>query len=200
MIRHPAIRAFTLIEVLACILLFALGVTSVIAVIMQGMRIAGQAQGDATAMATALTVLKDPMPLGGSADPATGDLVPWTWSNSGGTWSATEATSGDVVWRYTTWSNTQASDLTVADMGNPQANNPALFPPGLMPAPGCANGWINGYYVERREQSRSSDRIADDLRLVEVRVDVYWVSTVASAAQPLASVVDRFIRTNGGAP
>jgi len=191
--------AFTLIEVLACILLFALGVTSVVAVIMQGMRIAGQAQGDATAMATALTVLKDPLPFGASHDPGTGLMVPWTWSGSGGTWSATEV-SGDVVWRSTTWSNAQASDQLVPDMGNPRANNPALFPPGLMPAPGCANGWINGYYVERREQSRSSDRISDDLRLVEVRVDVYWVSTVASAAQPLASVVDRVIRRTGGPP
>lgn len=200
MISHRPARAFTLIEVLACILLFALGVTSVVAVIMQGMRIAGQAQGDATAMATALTVLKDPMPLGGSQDPATGLMIPWTWSGSGSTWSATEAPSGDVVWRYTGWSNAQASDLLIPDMGNPQANNPALFPPGLMPMPGCANGWINGYYVERREQSRSSDRISDDLRLVEVRVDVYWVSTVASAAQPLASVVDRFIRKEGGGP
>jgi hypothetical protein len=191
---------FTLVEILACVLLFALGVTAVIAVIVQGMRIATRAQGDATAWATAMAVLRDPLPMGSAVNPASGSLKRWTWASSGNTWTATEAASGDPVWRYTTWNTDQASDFLVPDMGNPMANNPAVFPPGVAPVAGCANGWINGYYVERREQSRSADRIGQGVRMVEVRVDVYWASNVGYEARSLASVVDRYIRTEVPTP
>ena len=193
--RHPR-RAggFTLIEVLACLLLFSLGVMAVIAVIAQGLTTATRAQSDATAWATAMSVLKDPLPMGCEEDPATDLLARWTWSHGGSTWTANEAGSPDAAWSCTTWGVDQPSDVLVPDMGTPSANNPLVFPPGGSPAPGCAHGWINGYYVERREQSRASDRIARGVRLVEVRVDVYWAKGFSNESRALASVVDRHLR------
>lgn len=184
---------FTLIEILACLLLFSVGIMAVIAVITQGMKTVAQAQGQATAWATGMAVLRDPMPLGSELDPASGLLRQWTWSQSGSTWTAAEI-SGEAVWRHSTWDINQPADVLVPDMGNPQANNPAVFPPGLAPIAGCAKGWLNGYYVERREQSRAADRIGQGVRMVEVRVDVYWAGNNNSEAQPLASLVDRHIR------
>lgn len=191
---HHDRPGFTLIEILASVLLFGMGVMGVIAVITHGMSTAARAQSDATAWSTCLSVLKDPMPMGGEVDPATGVLKRWTWSG-GATKTATESSGlGDAVWRYTTWDTDAAPDVLVPDMGDPQANNPAVFPPGGAPLAGCANGWINGYYVERREQSRTSDRIGEGVRLVEVRVDVYWAGYLGSDGRPLASLVDRYIR------
>lgn len=102
--------------------------------------------------------------------------------------------AADAVWRYTSWSTDSASSLLVSDIGDPKANNPAVFPPGGAPLAGCANGWINGYYVERREQSRAADRIGTGVRMVEVRVDVYWAGYLGADGRPLASLVDRYIR------
>lgn len=190
----PAHGAFTLVEVLACLLLFSLGVMAVVAVISQGLASATRAQAEATAWATAMSVLKDPLPMGGAEDPATGLFTRWSWNRAGSTWTASEAGSPDGAWSYTAWSLDQPSDVLVADMGSPVANNTLVFPPGGSPAPGCAHGWINGYYVERREQSRASDRIARGMRLVEVRVDVYWAKGSSSGSRALASAVDRHIR------
>jgi Tfp pilus assembly protein PilV len=49
--------AFTLVEILACLLLFSLGLMAVIGVFLYGMKSAAAAQADATAWATALSVL-----------------------------------------------------------------------------------------------------------------------------------------------
>lgn len=188
-------RAFTLVEIIASVLLFSMGILSVIAVISHGLAVANRAQGDATAWATAQAVLRDPLPMGGNVDPGTGLLRGWTWQQSGSTWTATETGGGsDPVWRYTAWKIDQNSDVLVADIADPQANNPALFPPGGAPQAGCACGWLNGYYVERREQSRASDRIGQGVRVVEVRVDVYWAGYLGADGRPLASLVDRRIR------
>lgn len=187
-------QAFTLIEVLASILVFALGVMAVVSVITQGLRTSMLAQSDSTAWPTALSLLRDPVPLGGSDDPASGLLTRWTWARSGNSWVATEAGGTDDVWRATTWGIDQGSDLLVPDMGAPQVNNPLVFPSNGMPLPGCARGWLNGYYVERREQSRAVDRIGQGVRMVEVRVDVYWANAFSGDARPLASAIDRFIR------
>lgn len=185
---------FTLVEVLACLLLFSLGVMAVVAVITQGLTTATRAQSEATAWATAMSVLKDPLPMGGEEDPATGLLARWNWNRAGSTWTATEGVSPDAVWSCTTWGVDQPSDVLVSDMGSPVAGNPLVFPPGGSPAPGCAHGWINGYYVERREQSRASDRIGRGVRLVEVRVDVYWAKGYSNGSRALASAVDRHLR------
>jgi type II secretory pathway pseudopilin PulG len=188
-------QAFTLIEILASILLFSMGVMSIIVVITYGMKSAAKAQIEATAWSTAMTALKDPLPLGSIFDPAAGTLRRWQWSASGNTWMANEpGGSGDAVWRYTIWSTDQQADILAPDMGDPVANNPAVFPPGGSPLAGCANGWLNGYYVERREQSRGTDRIGQGVRLVEVRVDVYWAGYIGGDGRPLASLVDRYIR------
>lgn len=187
-------RGFTLIEILASLLLFAVGVLAVVGVIAFGQRSATRAQGEATAFLTAVSVLRDPLPLGRSTDPATGTLRPWTWTRSVRTWTALD---GAVeAWRSTDWAIDQATDVLVPDMAKPIANNPAVFLPGADPLPGCARGWLNGYYVERREQSRASDRMGMGVRLVEVRVDVYWAGYGASE-RPLASAVDRIVRQAG---
>jgi Tfp pilus assembly protein PilV len=190
-------QAFTLVEILASVLLFVMGGMAIIGVIIYGMGSAAKAQADATAWSTALSVLKDPLPLGAVSERTTGRMVPWTWSRSGDTWTADDG-SAQTVWQYTAWPIDRSTDLLISDMHVadtlPLANNPALFPPGGSPAAGCARGWLNGYYVERREQSRAADRISDKLRLVEVRVDVYWAAYGASDGRPLASVVDRVVR------
>ncbi len=187
-------HAFTLVEILASILLFSMGILAVIAVVAHGLKTAASAQGEATAWSTCASVLKDPLPQGCELDPATGSLKRWTWTQSGATWTANEAGAADAVWRYTTWTTDQATDVLVPDMGDPHPNNPAVFPPGGAPLAGCANGWVNGYYVERREQSRASDRIGAGVRIVEVRVDVYWAGYVGADGRPLASLVDRYVR------
>jgi prepilin-type N-terminal cleavage/methylation domain-containing protein len=186
---------FTLVEILACLLLFSMGLLAVIGVFMYGLRSASAAQADATAWSTALSVLKDPMPLGAVSDPVTGQLVPWTWSSSGSTWTANDG-SGRPAWEYTAWPIDTPASIVVPDMADPQSNS-AAFPAGGPPAAGCARGWLNGYYVERREQSLATDRLSDKLRLVEVRVDVYLASYGPTDGRPLASAVDRVVR-NGG--
>lgn len=186
---------FTLIEILASLLLFSLGTLAVVGVIMHGMGNAVAAQADSSAWMTAATVLKDPKPLGATAD-ADGVLKPWTWTRSGQTWNADDG-SGIPVWLYTPDRFSANSDALVPDMADPICNNPAVFVSGTSPLPGCARGWLNGYYVERREQSRGSDRITESQRLVEVRVDVYWARYGASDGRPLATLVDRIVRTAG---
>jgi type II secretory pathway pseudopilin PulG len=185
-------RAFTLIEILASLLLFTLGVTAVIGVFLHGQKSAIKAQGDATAFATAMAVLRDPLPMGAETDPVTGRLIRWMWSQSGNVWSASDGSSLPV-WTNTTWSIDQPTDILVPDMVQPIANNPAVFIPGGNSLPGCSRGWLNGYYIERREQSRRSDIISAGNRMVEVRVDVYWVN-FGSDGRPLASVIDRIVR------
>jgi prepilin-type N-terminal cleavage/methylation domain-containing protein len=187
---------FTLIEILAALLLFSMGLMAVIGVFLYGLKSAIAAQSDATAWATALSVVKDPMPMSGVADPVTGQIAPWTWTASGSTWRASDGSS-QPAWEYTAWDLTSPTDITVADMSEPKCNSPAIFPPGGAPAVGCARGWLNGYYVERREQSLAKDRISDQLRLVEVRVDVYWAGYGPAEGKPLATAVDRVVR-NGG--
>jgi prepilin-type N-terminal cleavage/methylation domain-containing protein len=189
-------RGFTLIEVLAGMLLFSIGVMGVIGVVLYGQRSAVLAQSDSTAFPTAMAVLRDPLPLGGVTDPATGAMTGWTWSQSGQTWTASDG-SALPVWSATVWPIDQPGDLLVPDMAEPIANNPAVFSPGGgAPSAGCAHGWLNGYYVERREQSRASDRIGAGVRVVEVRVDVYWAA-YGGDGRPLASVVDRVVRQGG---
>lgn len=190
----PAPRGFTLVEIIASLLLFAMGTLAIVGVIIFGLRSAMRAQADATAWATALSALKDPLPLGMVSDPATGTLTPWSWARSGQSWSADDG-SVQPAWQYTAWPIAQAADVLVPDMHHPIANNPSVFPAGGAPITGCARGWLNGYYVERREQSRGRDRIGASTRIVEVRVDVYWAGYAGGAdIRPLATVVDRVVR------
>lgn len=193
-VQGPAsYAAFTLIEIIASVLLFVMGAMAVVGVIILGLGTAKRAQADATAWATALSALRDPMPMGVVSDQNTGSLTPWTWSNSGSTWSANDGSS-EPAWQYSAWPIDHVGDVLVADMRKPITNNPAVFPGGS-PITGCARGFLNGYYVERREQSRASDRIGQKTRIVEVRVDVYWSSYApGSDGRPLATVIDRVVR------
>jgi prepilin-type N-terminal cleavage/methylation domain-containing protein len=187
---------FTLVEIIACVLLFAVGMMGVVGVVVYGLKSARNAQAEASAWSTGLSVLRDPLPLGVVSEPTTGILSPWTWSKSGSTWVAYDGTA-QTPWQYTSWPIDLGSDVLVPDMRNPKVNNSAVFPVGGNPITGCAHGWLNGYYVERREQSRGSDRIGQNTRIVEIRVDVYWASysySVADGVRPLASVIDRQVR------
>lgn len=184
--------AFTLVEVLAGLLLLSLGVMAVIGVVLHGLRSAAQAQADATAWGTAISVLKDPLPQGGTFDPQTSRLVPWTWSTTGSTWTASNG-AALPVWEAVTW------PITAGDISNGDMMDPAPLTGIGTLSPGCARGWINGYYVERREQSPASDRLSENLRLVEVRVDVFHAQYATPDRRPLATAVDRVIR-NGGLP
>lgn len=185
-------RAFTLLEILAATLLFSLGVTGIIAVVIHGLNGAAKAQSAASAWMTAAAVVDDPLPFGVVGDRSTGSMQAWTWSNSGSTWTANDGSSVSP-WTATLWDVDQAGSVVVADMAAPIASNPAVFPSAGAPLPGCARGWLNGYYVERREQSLASERIGAGVRLVSVRVDVYWAER-GGDGRPLASLVDRIVR------
>lgn len=111
--RSAGRRGFTFIEVLACLLVLAVGVGSAAGMAVYGVTIASRAQARATAMATALTVAVDPTPL-----------LP-----TGAVWTAPGAGSGD------------------------------------------ASGWINGYWVVRRESIDT--RPAPGFTAGPVHVDVY---------------------------
>ncbi len=191
--RRPT-ASFTMVEIIAAVLLFAMGTMAVVGVIIYGLGSAMRAQADATAWATAASVLKDPRPLGMVSNPDTGTLTPWTWSQAGSSWSANDGSS-QPAWQFTSWPIDQVGDVLVSDMRSPIPNNPAVFPPSGSPSTGCARGWLNGYYVERREQSRARDRIGRNTRIVEVRVDVYWANYgPGNDGRPLATLVDRVVR------
>ena len=191
--RQGPASGFTLIEIIASVLLFVMGTMAIVGVIILGLGTAKRAQAEATAWATALSALRDPLPMGVVSDQNTGTLTPWTWSQAGMVSSADDGSS-QPAWQYAAWPIDRSSDVLVPDMRKPIANNPLVFPGGT-PITGCARGFLNGYYVERREQSRASDRIGQNTRIVEVRVDVYWASFApGSDGRPLASVVDRVVR------
>lgn len=74
-------KAFSLIEVLAVLLILVLGLGSVIALVAVGRRQSGTAQMRLSGLHTALTVLNDQAPGGLTADP--GDADGDGWSGSG---------------------------------------------------------------------------------------------------------------------
>lgn len=57
-------QAMTFIEVIACLLIVLIGALAVTGLATYGIRLANRAQGMATALITAQTVLADPQPLG----------------------------------------------------------------------------------------------------------------------------------------
>ncbi len=185
---------FTLVEILASLLIFGIGMLGIVATIMYGMGNASRLQSDASAWTTAMTVLKDPKPMGGAFNPTTGLYSPWQWSSTGNQRIATDNGSAVWVWKYTVPAANSAGDHIVPDMVSPIANNASVFNVAGAPLPGCARGWLNGYYVERREQTRAADRIADKMRMVEVRVDVYWAAYGNGEGTPMATVIDRIVR------
>jgi prepilin-type N-terminal cleavage/methylation domain-containing protein len=70
-----AARAFTLIEVLAALIILSLGLASAIGLVMYGMKILKLSIGRATGMATAMTAAVDAAPLHPAGDP---------WTTTGG--------------------------------------------------------------------------------------------------------------------
>lgn len=57
-------RAFTLIEVLAGLLVVTIGMAAVVGMVAYAVVLANRSQASMTAMATAMSVLDDPLPLG----------------------------------------------------------------------------------------------------------------------------------------
>lgn len=102
--------AFTLIEVLACVLILTLGLAAATGLVFLGIRLAGSAHARSIGMATALTVLVDPSPLQ-PADPA--------WSVTGSSASGylnglwVERTAGPAVPAGAPGSGLQAVTVTV---------------------------------------------------------------------------------------
>jgi len=64
MMHRPAqSRGFTLVEVLACVLILTLGLAAATSLMFYGLRLAAKAHAKSIGMATALSVLVDPAPL-----------------------------------------------------------------------------------------------------------------------------------------
>ena len=87
---------FTLIEVLACLLVLTLGLTSACGLVFYGLRLVRNAHGKTIGMMTALTVLVDPMPL--KTDPTLSPSGPTTSGYLNGLWVVrTESASTPIV-------------------------------------------------------------------------------------------------------
>jgi len=103
-------KAFTLIEVMACVLILTLGLAAATGLVFFGIRLASSAHAKSIGMATALTVLVDPTPLQ-PANPA--------WSVTGSTASGylnglwVERTAGRPVAVGSAASGLQAVTVTV---------------------------------------------------------------------------------------
>lgn len=142
-------HGFTLVEVIAILLVVVLGLFSVTGLFIYGLRLANRAQASSTAMATAMGIAVDDAPL---LDPA-----------------------------VSVWSRT-------ATYGMDDSSGSAL-----------ASGYVNGYYVIRREEAPEADIITGapgtpagvGARSVHVDVDVYE----AQGGEHLASYTTRFVRT-----
>jgi hypothetical protein len=70
-------RAFTMVEILASLLLIAVGVMSVVGLMQAAMRTSDESISAATGMATAMTLIHDPSPGGLTADKDDGDKDGW---------------------------------------------------------------------------------------------------------------------------
>jgi prepilin-type N-terminal cleavage/methylation domain-containing protein len=75
---------FTLIEVMACVLVIALGLTAACGLILYGLHLARNSHGRTIGLATAITVLNDPSPL--QTDPSMSPNAPSTSGYLNGLW------------------------------------------------------------------------------------------------------------------
>lgn len=70
--------AFTYIEVLAGVLILAVGMFAIIGLVIYGQRLATRAQAQATGLTTAMSIAVDPAPLA-----ASGDWIATAWTRGG---------------------------------------------------------------------------------------------------------------------
>lgn len=82
MMKHR--NGFTLIEVMACLLVIALGLTAAAGLMFYGLHLVRTAHGKTIGMATAMTVLADPSPL--KTDPSLTPSGPATSGYLNGLW------------------------------------------------------------------------------------------------------------------
>ena len=73
--RATARGGFTLIEVLACLLIFTFGALAVIGLMMYGISLAGRAHAASTGMETARTMVADDQPIGMRNRSVAGNVV-----------------------------------------------------------------------------------------------------------------------------
>jgi prepilin-type N-terminal cleavage/methylation domain-containing protein len=76
--------AFTLIEVLACVLIVSLGLTAAAGLMIYGLRLMRVSHGKTIGMATAMTMIADPTPL--KTDPTLSPSAPTTTGYLNGMW------------------------------------------------------------------------------------------------------------------
>lgn len=88
--------AFTYIEVLAGVLILAVGMLAIIGLVIFGQRLATRAQAQATGLATAMSIAVDPSPLA-----ASGDWNGAAWSRS----SYDLTSSGSISCQTSGWVN-----------------------------------------------------------------------------------------------
>ncbi len=74
-------HAFTMVEILASLLLIAVGVMSVVGLMQAAMRTSDESISAATGMATAMTLINDPAPGGLTADKDDADKDGWGCDN-----------------------------------------------------------------------------------------------------------------------
>jgi hypothetical protein len=133
-----------MVEILATLLLLALGLASVIGLLLYAVRLNAQSVASATGVATAWTALYDHRP--DRRDPM----------------------AGDPAWKGELVSGTLNSDTYEV----------------------LVSGYLNGYFVRRRERAVTADRIDAGSRFVTVHVDVYN----AEDGEPVASLSQRLLR------
>lgn len=78
------VRGFTLLEVMACVLILAVALTSATGLIMYGLHLVRAAHGRTVGLATAMTVIADPTPL--QTDPSLSPSGPTTSGYLNGLW------------------------------------------------------------------------------------------------------------------
>ncbi len=147
-------RAFTLIEIMATLLLVGIGLASLVAMMGYAVRLASRAQADATALLTARTVADDATPCGLTADAGDADNDGWSLQSG----SLNTPASGDYAFTVT--------------------------------------GWINGYYIVRKESSRTADQdvIHGQARRADVQVEVF----LGGNGERVAALRTQILRRTGG--
>ena len=138
--------AFTLLEIMATLLLLAFGLVSVIGMVQYATRLSATAQGQSTALITGQTVMLDPQPMGLVAD--VGDANGDSWWADGNITAPQTGSYSFKVW-----------------------------------------GFINGYFVERLEESDAADSVGEgDHRWAWITVRIF------SGDKPVTSIRRRLLR------
>lgn len=113
--RNPrqTLRAFTLLEVVAMLLVITIGLMAVIGLFLHGARTAALAQAASTAMPTAIAIAYDEAPW---QDPAFYQATDWTSTLTGSGRTDSGFLNGYWIERVETWT---ADDIVAQNAGGP---------------------------------------------------------------------------------